>query len=117
MTKRYYSVEGEILGDSEAGDYMRDALGSVTGTCNPDTGSVWNTYRYKPYGGRLAKTGVDVDPRFQYIGTKGFKRSGLASAEYSIQGRIFDTSAALVASRTDLSHPDPNTAYAYSTQL
>lgn len=30
----YYGVEGEILGDSHSGDYMRDALGSVTGTCS-----------------------------------------------------------------------------------
>ncbi len=60
----YYSVEGEILGDSHAGDYMRDALGSVTGTCNPDDGAVQNTYRYKPYGERLTKTRSSPDPKF-----------------------------------------------------
>lgn len=42
----YYSVDGEILGDSHAGDYMRAALGSVTGTCSATTGSVQNTYRF-----------------------------------------------------------------------
>ena len=39
----YYSCDGEILGDSASGDYMRDALGSVTATCSPTTGAVQNT--------------------------------------------------------------------------
>ena len=60
MTKRYYSVNGEILGDSSSGYYMRDALGSVTGTIPNKV--VANTYRYKPYGERLAKTGTAPDP-------------------------------------------------------
>ena len=65
----YYSVGGEIIGERSGGvrtDYLRDALGSVTATKRTDRSTLSNTYRYKPYGERLAKTGGDPDPRFQY---------------------------------------------------
>jgi hypothetical protein len=60
----YHTVQGRILGESTSGvrtDYLTDALGSVTATVN-SAQAVVNTYRYKPYGEQLAKTGSGTDP-------------------------------------------------------
>jgi RHS repeat-associated protein len=89
MTKRYYSVEGEILGDSEAGDYMRDALGSVTGTCNPDTGNVLNTYRYKPYGSELSSSGAKPNPKFRWVGTAGYRQTSISHSASYVRARHY----------------------------
>jgi hypothetical protein len=69
----YYCVDGQMLGESTNGvftGYLPDANGSVTATVD-DAGQVLNTYRYKPFGGLLAKTGNAPDPRF---GWRGFDR-------------------------------------------
>lgn len=39
----YDSIEGEIYGDSESGQYLRDALGSVTATASASMGVVRNS--------------------------------------------------------------------------
>jgi hypothetical protein len=73
----YYSFGGEILGEETGGvrrDYLTDALGSVTATVT-ETGVVENTYRYKPYGDQLTKTGTGSDPKFLWVGTWGYKIS------------------------------------------
>lgn len=78
MTKAYYSVNGRILGEASGGtrlDYMTDALGSVTGTVD-SSAQVVNTYRYKPYGELLAKTGSGSDPRFRWVGSSGYRQTG-----------------------------------------
>lgn len=53
-------------------DYLTDALGSVTATVN-QSAQVVNTYRYKPYGTQLAKTGTGSDPAFGWVGTQGYR--------------------------------------------
>lgn len=73
----YYSFGGEIIGEETGGvrrDYLTDALGSVTATVT-EAGVVENTYRYKPYGETLAKTGSGSDPKFLWNGKWGY-RSG-----------------------------------------
>jgi RHS repeat-associated protein len=73
----YYSFGGEIIGEETAGvrrDYLTDALGSVTATVT-GAGVVENTYRYKPYGETLAKTGTGSDPKFLWTGKWGYKKS------------------------------------------
>lgn len=71
----YYSFGGEILGEETGGvrrDYLTDALGSVTATVT-GAGVVENTYRYKPYGEQLAKTGTGSDPKFLWNGKWGYQ--------------------------------------------
>ena len=58
----YYCVDGEFLGDTESGDYLRDALCSVMGTTSPINATVQNTCRYKLYGGQLASAEVAPTP-------------------------------------------------------
>ena len=74
----YHTVNGQIIGETTAGvrtDYMVDALGSVTGTVN-QSGQVVNTYRYKPYGALLAKTGTGADPKMGWVGSRGYRATG-----------------------------------------
>ncbi len=93
-TTYYHTVDGEIQGQTTAGvrtDYLTDALGSVVATVN-SSAQVVNTYRYKPYGERLAKTGAGADPKFLWTGDTGSRKTGLAfSDQYNI-GRHFGTS-------------------------
>jgi hypothetical protein len=74
----YYSIGGEIIGEEVGGsrrDYLTDALGSVTATVT-GSGVVENTYRYKPYGEQLAKTGTGSDPKFLWNGKWGYLFKG-----------------------------------------
>ena len=73
----YYSFGGEIIGEETGGvrrDYLTDALGSVTATVT-GAGVVENTYRYKPFGEQLAKTGTGSDPKFLWNGKWGYKKT------------------------------------------
>src|SRR5690242_16415686 len=89
MAKRYYSLEGQILGDSEAGDYLRDALGSVTATASPYTGDVQNTYRYKPYGGQLVSTEASPAPKFRWNGTSGYRQITVSHSAVYVRTRHY----------------------------
>jgi len=75
----YYSVGGVLLGEKSSGlgrvDYLSDALGSVTATVNASA-QVVNTYRYKPYGTQLAKTGTGTDSAFTWVGQQGYRQMG-----------------------------------------
>ena len=100
-TTYYHTVEGRIRGQSTAGvrtDYLTDALGSVVATVN-STAAVVNTYRYKPYGERLAKTGVGADPRFLHMGEHGVRRTGRACAEEYMRARHYDPVTASFTTR------------------
>jgi hypothetical protein len=86
----YYSINGEIIGEKAAGiprlDYLTDALGNVTATMN-QVGAIVNTYRYKPYGGLLAKTGVGADPKFRWVGSQGYRQTGNKYADVYVRAR------------------------------
>jgi len=75
----YYAVDNDILGEKTTAssriDYLTDALGSVTATLN-QSAQVVNTYRYKPYGALLVKTGTGVDPAYTWVGSKGYRQTG-----------------------------------------
>src|ERR1044072_2433939 len=91
----YYSVDGELIGEKPSGgsrvDYLTDALGSVTATLN-QSAQVVNTYRYKPYGSQLAKTGVGADPAFQWVGTQGYRPTGRKFSDTYVRARHYDSS-------------------------
>ena len=94
MKKTYYTVDGEILGEKAAGgqrlDYLTDALGNVTATVN-QSGQVVNTYKYKPYGALLQKTGSGSDPSFQWVGAQGYRQTGKKYSDVYIRARHYDT--------------------------
>lgn len=80
---KYFTVNGRMIGESTSGvrrDYITDGLGSVVGTIK-ESGEVENTYRYKPYGGLLAKTGSAADPKFLWRGSRKWRDTGRSYAE------------------------------------
>ena len=80
---RYCSMNGRLRGETTSGtrtDYLTDALGSITATVN-SSAVVVNTYRYKPYGQQLAKTGAGADPRYRWTGDTGSRVTNLNRAE------------------------------------
>lgn len=93
----YYSVNGEIIGEKPVGgtrtDYLSDALGSVMATVN-QSAQVVNTYRYKPYGALLAKTGVGADPSFQWVGSQGYRQTSKKFSDVYVRARHYDTNTA-----------------------
>src|SRR5579871_2273628 len=90
----YYTVNGAIIGEKTAGgsrtDYLTDALGSVTATIN-QSGQVVNTYRYKPYGAQLAKTGLGADPAFQWVGSQGYRQTSKKYSDVYVRARHYDS--------------------------
>lgn len=95
-TTNYHTVDGEIQGETTNGvrtDYLTDALGSVVATVNQGA-QVVNTYRYKPYGERLAKTGVGTDPRFGWIGGRGSRRTARRFSDQYNQAGHYGTNQA-----------------------
>ena len=91
MKKRYHTVNGMLIGETSNGvrrGYLPDALGSVVATVDSN-GSIENTYRYKPYGSLLTKTGAGADPRFLWVGTSGSRFMATTYAEAYNRSRHF----------------------------
>src|SRR5579862_5462176 len=91
----YYTVNGEIIGEKTAGqnrlNYLTDALGSVTATFDTSTKAIVNTYRYKPYGALLAKTGSGADPGFGWVGTQGYRPTHRKFSDFYVRARHDDS--------------------------
>lgn len=90
-TTYYDSANGRLRGQRTGGsrtEYLTDALGSVTATVN-STGTVQNTYRYKPYGNLLAKTGSAPDPRHLWTGDTGSRRTLVTFVDQYNQARHY----------------------------
>ncbi|RYG96655.1 MAG: hypothetical protein EON58_11580 [Alphaproteobacteria bacterium] len=87
----YRTLNGRMRGQTTLGsrtDYLTDALGSVTATVTASA-VVENTYRHKPYGGQLSKTGTGVDPRFLWTGDTGSRTTGTSNAEQYNRARHY----------------------------
>jgi RHS repeat-associated protein len=87
----YHTVNGRIIGETTGGTftgYLTDALGSVTATVD-EGGAVVNTYRYKPSGELLAKTGAGPDPKFRWNGTHGYRQTEVPIADTYIRARHY----------------------------
>jgi RHS repeat-associated protein len=92
-TTNYYSIGGDLVGEKVTGgarvDYLIDALGSVVATVD-QSAQVVNTYRYKPYGGQLAKAGAGADPSFRWVGKEGYRQTGKKYSEVYVRARHYD---------------------------
>ena len=94
--KSYDTVNGQLIGETTSGvrtEYLTDALGSVTATLN-SSGEIVNTYRYKPYGQLLSKTGSGEDPRYLWTGNTGSRRTLVTYAEQYNQARHYGSKQA-----------------------
>lgn len=90
-TTYYETVNGKIISQTCDGVYTSfetDALGSITATVD-ENGQVINTYRYKPSGALLAKTGIGEDPSILWTGATGSQHTGLKQAEQYNQHRHY----------------------------
>ncbi|RYG99819.1 MAG: hypothetical protein EON58_02505 [Alphaproteobacteria bacterium] len=88
---KYRTLNGRMRGQTTSGvrtDYLTDALGSVTATVTASA-AVENTYRHKPYGGQLSKTGTGPDPRFLWTGDTGSRTTGASHAEQYNRARHY----------------------------
>jgi YD repeat-containing protein len=96
-TTNYYTVNGQIIGEKTTGgsriDYMRDALGNVTGTLDQNA-QVINRYRYKPYGELLAKTGTGPDPKFRWVGSWGYRHTSKRFSDVYVRARHYSSQLA-----------------------
>jgi RHS repeat-associated protein len=94
MKKRYYSVNGEIIGEQTTGqeriDYLTDPLGNVTATIDQNA-KVLNRYTYKPFGEVLSKEGTAPDPKFLWVGAHGYRQTGKKYADVYVRARHYDT--------------------------
>jgi|GEM_PF-5507846 len=88
-----FSANGVLLGEdgpNGKADYLTDALGSVCTTVN-QVGAVLNTYRYKPSGSQLSKTGSSPDPAFLWVGTMGYRATALSWSGTYVRRRHYST--------------------------
>ena len=112
----YYSVGGQIVGEKPSGgnrrDYLTDALGSVVGTVT-STGAVENTYRYKPYGGLLARTGVASDPSFLWVGSQGYRQTGKKYSDVYVRARHYSSDVGRWTTRDPIGYDDGWNQYGY----
>lgn len=88
----YYTIQGAILGErSSSGriNYITDASDSVTGTVSAS--GVQTTYAYKPYGAVLSRTGVASDPKFLWLGARGYYLTTLVRSLYYYEMRYMSS--------------------------
>lgn len=115
MSTYYISTHGMIWGEISASgvttSYGHDALGSVIETYS--AGALENTYRYKPFGATLARTGVDANPSFLWNGGSGYRATGLPCSDSYIRARHFSSISSQWIN-ADLFWPD-ELAYAYAS--
>ncbi|MBV6459452.1 MAG: hypothetical protein HONBIEJF_02600 [Fimbriimonadaceae bacterium] len=118
MPKRqYHIVDGRVIGETSGGvrtDYLRDALGSVTGTVN-QSAQVRNTYRWKPHGSELASTGPDPDPGVGWNGTWGYRPTGRLRASHYVVHRHYDQLSGQWTTVDPLWPDEPAFAYGWGT--
>ena len=88
-----HALNGQLIAEETGGtriDYLTDALGNVTATVD-QSANIINTYRYKPFGGLLAKTGAGSDPAFQWVGAQGYRQTGKSYADVYILRRHYSS--------------------------
>ncbi|MBI1757561.1 MAG: hypothetical protein HYR64_10705 [Fimbriimonas ginsengisoli] len=119
MMRAFYTIDGTIIAESSGGvrtDYMHDALGSVIGTVDA-TGTVTNTYRWKPYGSLLSATGPNQSPTFGWLGGLGYRATGRSHADYYVRARSYSAGDATWLSRDTQWPQEPLYRYSLSSPL
>lgn len=119
MKRAFYTIGGTIIADSSGGvrtDYMHDALGSVIGTVD-STGTVTNTYRWKPYGSLLSSTGPNATPTFAWLGALGYRATGRSHADYYVRARSYSASEGIWLSPDSLWPQEAMYVYSASTPM
>ena len=114
----YYTVGGRIIGEETSGvrtNYLTDALGSVTTTVD-QTGAVQNTYRYRPYGSLLAKTGTAADPAFTWVGTAGYRQTGTVDSDAYSLAALFIRDGPLDINRSERTNRRPQLVFIHQRQ-
>jgi hypothetical protein len=87
----YDTIDGEIIGECTDGvytDYGVGALGSVIATIDSSS-AVVNAYRFKPYGALLSRTGSGSDPRFDWVGSRGYRATARKISSTYIRARHY----------------------------
>lgn len=87
----YFSANGILLGEDGPNgkvDYLTDALGSVVTTVDR-RGQVLDSFRYTPSGNQLSKTGSTSNPSFTWVGSRGYRQTGLPHSEVYVRARHF----------------------------
>jgi RHS repeat-associated protein len=113
----YFSINGELIGEkvgtNARTDYLTDALGYVTATLNT-SGAIVNTYRYKPDGAQLAKTGAGADPTFRWVGNQGYRQTGKKYSDVYVRARHYDERGGRWTANDPLDLADGINVYAYA---
>jgi RHS repeat-associated protein len=116
MTKQYFTVNGEIIGEQTTGqeriDYLTDPLGNVTATIDQNA-KVLNRYTYKPFGEVLSKEGTAPDPKFLWVGAHGYRQTGKKYADVYVRARHYDTRTGRWTSRDSIGYRGGMNLYNY----
>ncbi|MBL8048930.1 MAG: hypothetical protein JNJ45_09645 [Chthonomonas sp.] len=98
----YIVVDGRVYWDSRTGDYMVDALGSVTGIMSSSAKQTQD-YRYAPYGRiLLSHEGGGPPLVYRYVGSLGVRSTVVRYLENHMRARIFSTTTSQFTTRDPL---------------
>jgi len=112
----YHTLNGRIRGETTNGvrtNYLSDALGSLTGTTNP-TAQLLNSYRHKPYGARLSKSGTAADPRSNWVGQRGYRNTDRSFSGQFVRARHYDNLTGRWTTKDPVWPQEPQYEYASS---
>ncbi len=89
MKKRFYSVDGQMVGYEEGGvrkDFLTDHLGSIIAIMDENEVRVFDT-RYSAYGRNRWITGTGCG--FGWVGTYGYRETGLFKMSHYVRARHY----------------------------
>ena len=89
MKKRFYSVNGQMMGYEEGGvkkDFLTDHLGSITAEIDQSQTRTYDT-RYSAYGRNNWSTGTGCG--FGWVGSYGYRETGLFHMSHYVRARHY----------------------------
>ena len=88
---KYATVNGQLVGETGPNGtiyYLDDALGSVRSTID-ENNNVLNQYWYNPYGGLIDQSNDSYSPKFLWVGTQGYRKTGRLHSDVYVRARHF----------------------------